>query len=353
MKWTAAIPAFGAALMVSSVVAAEGRYVDEPDDSGWALYLDNDMLTPRGTDRDYSGGFSLTLSGRRAQRTPISLDAWRAGIDRLVGADRLYADRAFSRHGLEAGVTVFTPGDLTNRASQVGDRPYASLTYLANTSAEVLPGQALAYLSTLTLGVIGASIVAYSQRRLHRTFGSPDPVGWENQISDGGELTFRYSLARVERTWAGELGETHGELTTTWRGTVGYLTELSLGFATRFGEIRTPWWSYNPQLADYAEKSVPVTSSEGGGEEQYLWGGFNVRARVYNAFLQGQFRESPVTFTHDELRPLVLEAWLGYTVSYVNGWRISYVVRGQTSEIRSGPGDRSFLWGGFIFSYAR
>jgi hypothetical protein len=283
----------------------------------------------------------------------LSLDRWRAGFDRLVGVDGLYADRAFSRHSMETGLTVFTPGNLTDPAEQVGDRPYASLLYLANTGVEVASERRVAYLSTLTLGVLGVSLVGDLQKGLHRAFGRDEPVGWENQISDGGEPTFRYAFARVNESWSGRLGDVRGEVTTTWRGSVGYLTELSLGVASRFGEIRTPWWSYNPQIADYAEKSVPVVASEGGGEERYFWGGINIHARVYNAFLQGQFRDSPVTFSRDELNTFVFEAWLGYTWASVDGWRVSYVLRGHTSEIRDGPGDRSLVWGGIIVSHAQ
>jgi hypothetical protein len=352
MKRWSFIAGFCALLAAGSAFAAQ-RFHEEPDDSGWAFYVDNDLLAGTGTDRDYTGGFSLTFSGRRARRTPLSLDAWRAGLDRLVGVDRFYADREFSRHSLETGLTVFTPGHLSDPAEQIGDRPYASLIYLANTGVEVAPARGVAYLSTLTLGVIGAPFVADLQRDLHRAFGDTEPVGWQNQISDGGEPTFRYAFARVRRAWSGRLGDTDGEMTTTWRGSVGYLTELSFGVASRFGKIRTPWWSYNPQIAEYAEKSVPVVESEGGGTERYWWTGFNIRARAYNVFLQGQFRDSPVTFAPDALRPVVLEAWLGYTWALADGWRFSYVLRGQSSEIRNGPGDRVLRWGGVIVSYAR
>lgn len=341
----------GVLLAVASAPAAGDR--EEPYDSGWALYVDNDVLAPTGTDRDYTGGFSLTLSGRRARETWLSLDGWRAGLDRLVGVDRLYADRAFGRHSMESGLTVFTPGNLTDPAKQVGDRPYASLIYLANTGVEVAPERHVAYLSTLTLGIIGVPFVSNLQESLHRTFGGNKPVGWENQISDGGEPTFRYAFARVERSWSGGLGDLRSEMTTTWRGSLGYLTELSFGIATRFGRIRTPWWSYNPQIADYAEKSVPVVASEGAGEERYLWGGINLHARVYNVFLQGQFRDSLVTFSRDELNMFVLEGWIGYTWAFAGGWRFSYVLRGHTSEIRDGPGDRNLVWGGIIVSYAQ
>lgn len=325
---------------------------EEPYDTGWAFYMDNDAFAPRGTDRDYTGGFSLTLAGRRARDGWWSLDGVRRGTDWLLGLDRLYADRVISRHNLEVGVTVFTPGELSDPAKQAGDRPYASLIYLANTAAEVAPGRDTAYLSTFTLGLLGAPVVGDLQRALHRAIGAAEPQGWENQISNGGEPTLRYAFARVKRVWRGTLGGSEGEMTTTWRGSVGYLTDASFGVATRIGEIRTPWWSYNPQIAEYAEKSVPVVASEGGGEERYLWAGFNVRARLYNAFLQGQFRHSEVTFSADQLNPLILEGWIGYTWAFRSGWRLSYVLRGQSSEIRSGPADRTETWGGIVVSYA-
>jgi hypothetical protein len=352
MKWTLTALT-SAVLLAGGAVAADVRpHAEEPYDTGWAFYIDNDLFAPAATDRDYTGGFSITLSGRRAQESWFSIDRWRAGVDRLFRADRLHEDRALSRHSMEVGVAVFAPANLKNPAAQVGDRPYASLIYLANTAAEVVPERDVAYLSTLTLGVLGASFVGNAQRDLHNWIGSDEPVGWNKQISHGGEPTFRYSFARVERMWSSGFGNVRGEMTATTRGTVGYLTEGSYGLAARFGEIRTPWWSYNPQIAEYAEKSVPVVSAEGGGAEQYVWLGLNLHARAYNAFLQGQFRDSPVTFSYDELRPLVLEGWLGYTWATPGGWRWSYVLRSQSSEIRDGPGDRKLVWAGVVVSHA-
>lgn len=341
-----------AALLAAGCAAAAEPAGEEPYDTGWAFYIDNDLLAPGRTDRDYTGGFSLTLAGRRAREMPLSLERWRAGADRALGLARLYADRAFSRHSLEAGVTVFTPEHLSDSARRPGERPYASLVYLASTGVQVVPHRDTAYLSTLTLGVLGAPIVASAHRALHRASGSEAPQGWQNQVSDGGEPTLRYAFARVRRSWHGRLAGFAGELTTTWRASAGYLSEASFGVATRFGEIRTPWWSYNPQIADYAEKSVPVVAGEGGGEERYLWGGFNIRARAYNAFLQGQFRDSDVTFSAGELNPLTLEGWIGYTRAFTSGWRLSYVLRAQSSEVRRGPADRAEVWGGVIVSYA-
>jgi hypothetical protein len=317
----------------------------EPHDSGWAFYMDNDALAPRRSDRDYTGGFSLTVAGRRARDAWWSVDPLRRGADRLLGLE----EGPITRHSAEAGVTIFTPASLSDVEKQAGDRPYASLLYLANTGVSVWPERDLAYISTFTVGILGAPVVGNAQSALHRAIGSEEPMGWDKQVSDGGELTARYAFARVNRAWAGA----NGEATTTWYASLGYLTELTYGVAARFGEFRTPWWSYNPQITQYAEKSIPVVASEGGGAERYFWGGFAVKARGYNAFLQGQLRESDVTFSRSELRPVILEGWLGYTVAASRGWRVSYVLRAQSSEMRDGPADRAQSWGGIVLSFAR
>lgn len=46
----------------------------EPYDSGWSLQMDNDLLTPKNHDRDYTGGIAVTFAGKRVQQWPISLD---------------------------------------------------------------------------------------------------------------------------------------------------------------------------------------------------------------------------------------------------------------------------------------
>jgi len=112
LLWAAAC----ALLLASTGAAADS----EPHDTGWAFYVDNDLLAPRRTDRDYTGGFSLTLAGRRAREAWWSIDAGRSGLERILGLDRLHADRAFSRHSMESGVTVFTPGDLSASSPLAG-----------------------------------------------------------------------------------------------------------------------------------------------------------------------------------------------------------------------------------------
>lgn len=337
-------------VMLATMLAGRGVCADtlaEPWDTGWALSLDNDALLPGvKQDRDYTGGMSLTIAGRRAQSAPLSLERPRNGLNHLLGLTTGH----MVRHSIEYGLIVFTPQELHDRRQQADDRPYASLIYVASTGSDIDEEGEVALLSTLSAGVLGASLVDGFQRGFHRTIGLDEPVGWENQISDGGELTARYSVARTARHWHGEVVHSRADVTGSWRASIGYLSQLTYGITARIGFLDSPWWSYNPQITDYAEKTVPIIN---GSAEHYWWGGFAFHARVYNAFLQGQFRDSEQTFAADELHPLVAEAWLGYTYALGNGWRFSYTVRGQTSEIRSGPGDRSVLWGGVVISHGR
>jgi hypothetical protein len=139
------------------------------------------------------------------------------------------------------------------------------------------------------------------------------------------------------------------EIKSTLQASVGYLTEASWSLSLRNGDIYSPWSSFNPELISYGEKST-YTSNVAPTNEHYFWAGITFKLRAYNAFLQGQFRESDVTYDHNELRPLVAEAWAGYTYAFKQGFRFSYVLRGQTSEIKDGEGDRDVLWGSLIFS---
>lgn len=88
-------------LVMSTMAGSGSLYAQEPDDTsphdlayekystGWAFYLDNDALTTGESDEDYTGGFAVTLSGRRATEYPISLDGWLNGLDRFSRFENL------------------------------------------------------------------------------------------------------------------------------------------------------------------------------------------------------------------------------------------------------------------------
>lgn len=306
------------------------------DFSGLRLHLDNDLFAGKETDRDYTGGLAVTISGDAARDNWLSLDPLLQQIDSLSSsapADTYYAQ--------QVGLMAFTPGDTLTSAPVYDDRPYASLLFASNARVRV-DAPNTAWSSSLTVGVLGLSLSEQIHNVVHDVVGSERPRGYEHQISAGGELTARYSLAR-HHLWIANPNGTL-DVKTTVQGSVGYLTETSASISMRIGRFRTPWWSFAPELTDYIAAPL-VTDAAGRGSEMYAFAGARVKARAYNVFLQGQFRHSEVRYTFDEVEPLVAEAWLGVVVPLFGRTQMSYTINYQTAEIREGEAAGDSLWG--------
>ena len=132
----------------------------------------------------------------------------------------------------------------------------------------------------------------------------------------------------------------------TLSGSAGYLTEASAALSMRFGRIQSPWWQFNPELADYMAAPVaPATTTAVGVPELYAFVGVRLKARAYNALLQGQFRDSDVRVSSNDLERLQAEAWAGVASTW-SGWRVSYTLRIASPEIAGEPAARTLVWGG-------
>jgi len=301
--------------------------------------IDNDALVSDKYDHDYSGGLNLTFRGNGVVDQFASLHKPLDWLDRQIGLDQRAGISPNSAQ-IEYGMYIFTPEDLDKSEPQPDARPYASLVFIASSHDRYQPAGEVSWHSNLTLGVLGLDIAGDLQDGIHSLTDSSNPGGWDNQISDGGEPTARYSLARQHLLYK---NGSNLEIKTTAQGSVGYLTEASWGMSLRAGTIYTPWYSFNPELTRYGERSTP--SDLGRASEHYFWTGFAVTARAYNVFLQGQFRDSEVTYDSDDLKLGIAEAWAGYTYVFKNGYSLAYSIRGQTSELKNGDADRSYFWG--------
>ena len=315
--------------------------------NSWAFAFDNDLFVPGHRDQDYTYGLNFTQTGDSTRNARLSLNAPLIAMDDLIGFTHksISTRETFSR---EVGAFGFTPEDITVSEANPNDRPYASLIYLSSSREQVDLVENVAWKSTLTLGALGLGLVGELQNLVHQGTNGKEAQGWSNQISDGGELTGRYVIAR-QQYFDGP--SENVEIKSTVQASVGYLTEASWSWNLRAGKIHSPWSSFNPELASYGEKSS-YSSTAKPINEHYFWAGVALKARAYNAFLQGQFRNSEVTYNHDQLNAFLVEAWAGYTFSFKQGYRISYVLRGHSSEINEGAGDRNLLWGGIIITHS-
>jgi hypothetical protein len=325
----------------------------EPYNTGWSIYLDNDLIAVGSQDDRYTGGLAVSLSGRRAAEYLFSLDPVLGALNDLTGYSRLGGVGARTRHSIEFGGTAFTPEDVEATEPLPDQQPYASLLFMNNTRKTISKERDVAYLSTLSVGVLGLDAVGEVQKALHDLTGSDEVKGWDNQISDGGEPTFFYSLVRQDLLAHDRSGRFDYDVRSLLGGSAGAITQAGAGLDVRFGRISSSPWRFNANYVEFVNLGMPVAEQEEPGREQvndlYGWASVQGRVRGYNALLEGQFRDSPVTFDRGELRTLVGSAAVGVTAEVYDGTRITVSLRGRTTEIRDA--EEPFpMWGALIFS---
>lgn len=317
--------------------------------TGWTFYVDNDYLSAGlSADQGYTGGFGLSLAGRRAAKFPWSLNPALRWIDETTGWASLFTEQPYSvRHAWQIGTMAFTPENTDTRMPVPDDRPYGGLVFIGNTRQVDLQSEHVSYLSNFTLGVIGTDIPEGIQNGLHDAVDDDPARGWGNQVSDGGELTFLWRVQRRQTHWLGESSDGLSfEISSVLDASVGYDTQLGAGITGRWGDFSTAGWSIPP---DYASNITTGALGQASGvSELYLWGGVHVHRQLYNAFLEGQFRDSPVTFDREEeLRSSIWEANIGGTWALANGYHVTLAVRARQKEVRSEEVQQP-AWGSLI-----
>ena len=323
----------------------------EPHDAGWAFQFDNDLFTPLGTDdRDYTGGAAISFGGRRARDHALSLHPALATIDRLVGVSRHHeAAAGYGGHSMQIGLVAFTPGNVASTSPQYDDRPYANLLFMANSRYSVREDFDTLFQSQFTVGVLGTPVAELLQKGIHEITQSTKPRGYSHQVSNGGEPTLRYAISRRSILHQGLAWGNRFELTSGVEASAGFLTEMSGSLSLRLGRIYSPWWTFSPAFGAYVPASQPAASDMKtllAPPDSYFWATATIRLRAYNAFLQGQYAHSEVTFHRDELNVLIPELSVGFTTTVGGFWRLAYSMHLQANEIRHGPGARNVVWAG-------
>jgi len=341
------------ALAITTTASAESASADAPigperRNTGWALYFDNDALASGNRDEGYTGGAALTFSGRRAREQAWSLDPVLGWFDGLLGiGSRFGAGAHETRHAISYGLIVFTPDDTDASAPVFDEHPYANVLYMGNTRRRVLQDRPVSYHSTFLAGLLGTDAGELVQDASHELLGFDENNGWDNQISDGGEPTFLYAVTRQQVHWADDgTGGVDYDVRSLAGGSLGYITEVKIGIEGRVGDISSPWWDFNPNHANYINLGTPVASggSVADYRELFFWAGVQLRGRVYNALLEGQFRDSRVEFDRDELESLLPEASVGVTYGFRRGTRVTVALRARRQEIED-TDSSSPVWG--------
>jgi hypothetical protein len=303
------------------------------DASSWTLALDNDWLALSHRDADYSGGFMFALSGPAATQFLLSLDPILGFIDGLW----MPGSAPTSKSALQFGAQAYTPKDKKSHDVVLDDRPYAGLFSLTSTRMTVAGDADPVWSSAFTIGVLGTGLGKNLHRGFHRLIGNDLPNGYDHQISEGGEPTLKYTVRRQALALDSSdalLGQ-RADLKWGVEGSLGYITEAALLVSGRFGKFSTPWWSMYPERSEYY--APPGSKYEG---DLYLMYGVGARLRGYNSLIQGQFRHSDHTLGGSKLEVGIGEAYAGVVWGITNSTSLSYLVRYQSSEIKSGKGSR-------------
>lgn len=244
-------------------------------------------------------------------------------------------------------MTAFTPDDIERREPIRDDHPYSGLVFVSNTRDVRLERRRVSYRSSLSFGLLGTDVPGQVQNGLHSAAGDDKARGWTHQISDGGEPTGMWKVQRRQTHWLRRSPDRFDyEVISTVGASIGYVTQVSVGVNWRWGLFGSPWWSFNPSYGEYMSLGMP--SGYRHRTELFLWGGVNLRRHFYNALLEGQFRDSEVTFERgDELDSTLWQAALGVTWRTANGCHLTFALRGEEPELRVGE-DNALVWGSVV-----
>ena len=312
--------------------------------TAWKFNFQDDFFAPiRNNDNNYSFGFTAIETGKAAKRSYMSVEPAINWLDSILQIKGKATDQSNA-----IGFYGFTPNNNGSARPNYNDRPYASMVYLKSSHFRVGSDQRQALFSSFTVGVYGLPVSGNIQNAIHQTIGNDKLKGWDNQISNGGEPTLRYELAYQQNIVP--LSDII-ELKHSIGGSFGYVTQANWGLSMRAGKINSPWWTDHPELDIYGESSG-FSGPVKGVEENYFSMGIQAYGRLYNGLIQGQFRESKVTYDFDETRHFLYGGWIAYTLTFKPGIRVRYFARVQSSELKQGEGNRAFYWAGFSFTQA-
>ena len=321
--------------------------------SGWSFFTDQDLLTldswtDLNDDRNYTMGLGGTLTGAKFSRGILSnVRNWFDGKFKLY--TRSSSPPIESIHGLDFGITAFTPGELEERAPIKGDRPYASLVYISSSKFKAYNDDHTIK-SKFVIGILGIDIAKAVQRTLHNRagFSNEDPLGWDNQISEGGELTALYSVERTNLWLKDDIPSTlNWDISYSLQGNIGYYTDAAAGADFRFGRIISPYYAHNANpLSIYNHGNCHRCL----GQNNYVFISYRARLVAYNALLQGQVRDSKVTFSGSEIERLLHEAAVGWTFNISKAWQLTYALSYKSKEYK-GSEEREHWFGGLYLTH--
>lgn len=324
LKYTLAV-SVGLLMLVCRAEAAE--------DVLWVAEYENDLLA--GSDRYYTSGIRLSRIDPGADAPP-----WLRRIADLVPAFR---DAKTLPYGFSIGQNIYTPADIENPTLPPADRPYAGWLHLDFVTG--IPKNDGAHRFLFSLGITGpASLAEETQKVIHDLVGSPEPVGWDNQLET--EPTIQLAYDRLWRSSQLQFPG-NGDLDVALFGGAqlgNAYTNINTGAFMRVG--RNLPQGYGPP------RITPATSGSGyfeptPGPGWYFYAGVEGRRVFRDMFIEGNAFGG---INGARAMRYVGEAFAGWVyargplrLAYTHVWR-NREFRGQPSGQDYGSFSVSFWW---------
>ena len=324
--------------------AAQAEKLNPAKDIGVGIYIDQDLFIPfTNEDRDYTMGVAFEFFWSKKKGLYL-MDGLVREAGEWLGIDKSDKNIVYS---VMLGTLAYTPDDLSDTQPIFDDRPYSSLIYLSNKRVRADDEDALA--AEVAIGVLGTGLSRDFQSQFHEWYRDYDnsdepvePMGWDNQISDGGELTLRVRVSH-SRLYPGFSIPGRFDLSSTTGLSLGFQTNASFSGAIRFGSIKSPFWSLPFDPVNRGNFLPSKATSE-----WYFWTALRAHLVGYDALLQGQFRDSVVTYSSDEIERLVYDGAFGFTWGFSNS-QFTFSANTKTSELKHT--DRKQTWGSVNYIY--
>ena len=374
--------------------------------TGTSLVIDQDLFIPDSwdlnNDQNYTQGIVLSLHGDLSEKVFI-LSKPRKFIDKLLNIDSsnfttFNRGKRLDLFSFNLGGTGFTPFEIGTTEVVEDDRPFSSFlffnsqrTSIRQTARPNIKSPWKVITSDFTLNIFGLRLGEQLQSYIHEKLletnpnGRPIPLGWPNQISDGGEPSLLYRVnmtsslldfhkARKNNDDQEVKAYNHiFQMTHQVGFGLGYYTYFNTGVNMRLGLIRTKIFLkangangiagignkgvslFKNVIANTPEEKKALKKKKRKAAwkqfELYLFASSNTNLFLYNAALQGQFRHSEHRFSYSEIKPLVFtyDAGIALNIGYLN---FGYALTGRTAEF-DGQKSRTHTWGSAYLAFQK
>lgn len=307
------------------------------------LTIDNDFLGIKNKDEDYTAGAKLEIL------TP--------GIDwKWIPFIRFKRDSSYTIHRFSFGGGVYTPQNLASKAVVVGDRPYASITYLTlGTVSYSFNSNFRGNISSdIMIGLIGAAGPGNIQSYMHENHwggtNRPIPKGWNNQIGFGGSFVASYTI-RAQ----GLIGHAQKDSGTHFKWMdPNWVAKAEIGnyMSTLQGGLRINLLNVGMGiLQDYNPTLTTITRPETTSDKKNKWFSVNLFVEptlhfvMYNATLEGLLfnDQSVYVIPHSQINRTLFQLTAGVNLILGDVLFFRYTMYGRSQEFTGGKSYHS--WG--------